>query len=281
MQPEDDASAVPKPPPRIELKCPDCGHIQSEPPRVVSTQCRNCRSHYQVLDGRVVQRSLSRVRLARPDQQDEVPEPEPRRPIPPPRKPEPPPMPWWKRVILRPDPPRVVPCFTCGRDFRAGSEAESTQCPGCGCYVSLRHYEIREAWTRHLQTRGDVIIHKEGSIERARVECHDLTVFGRISGEIACSGDADIHASGKIHGTLACRNLRVRRRVKVEFLEPVNAGGMLIEGEVRGVFHCTGSVTLARNARLHGFVRAAALNIRGGARHFGTVDLVDPPGDVT
>ena len=277
--PDDEKSPAPKPPERIDLKCPDCGHIQSEPPRVVSTQCRSCLSHYQVLDGRVVQRSLVETRFAKPGAHDAEPfrEPEPAKPLAPPRKPVPPPMSWWKRLILRPDPPREVRCFECEREFTAGAEAESTQCPDCGCYVSLRHHEIRQTWTRHLQTRGNVVVHKEGSIQRARVECHDLTVFGKIAGELDCSGEFDIHGSGKISGTVKCRQLRVRRKARVEFLDPVTAESVLIEGEVRGVFHCTGTVTLAPRARLHGFVRAAALNIRTGASHVGTADIIESP----
>ena len=279
----DEKSAAPKPPPRIDLKCPDCGHVQSEPPRVVSTQCRSCLSHYQVHDGHVVQRSLVQTRFAKPGAHDAEPvrPPEPAAPMSPPRKPVPPPMSWWKRMILRPDPPREVRCFECDRGFIAGATAESTQCPGCGSYVSLRHHDIRQSWTRHLQTRGDVVVHKEGSIQRARVECHHLTVFGKIAGEIDCSGDFDIHGSGKISGTVKCRHLRVRRKARVEFLDPVTAASILIEGEVRGVFHCGGTVTLARRARLHGFVRAASLEIRTGASHVGTVDLVKPQASAT
>lgn len=240
-------------------------------------------SHYQVRDGQVVPRPHTQARYADPNALDAEPAapPEPTAPLSPPRKPVPPPMSWWKRMILRPDPPRDVLCFECKRKFTAGAEAESTQCPGCGSYVSLRHHEIRQSWTRHIQTRGDVVVHKEGAIERARVECHHLTVFGKIAGEIDCSGNFDIHSSGKISGTVKCNHVRVRRRARVEFLEPVTADSVLIEGEVRGVFHCTGAVTLARRARLLGFVRAASIHVRIGASHVGTVDLIDPPSSAT
>ena len=266
-------------PPRIDLVCPECGHVQSEPPLVVSTQCRNCLCHYQVRDGEVVVRPRPEMRLAAPDDPNAEPAPivpEPKKPTAPPRKPPPPVMPWWKRLLLRPDPPREVRCFACFHDFKVGAVAESTQCPSCGGYVSLRHYEIREAWSRNLQTRGDVVLHKEGSIHRAQIECHNLTANGKIIGRIDCSGTFAIHHSDKISGTVTCRRLHVARKVRVEFLEPVTADSMLIEGEVRGVFHCNGVVTLGKRASLFGYVRTAELQKRSGARHVGTLDIHPP-----
>jgi len=276
--------AVVKSPPRIELTCPDCGHVQSEPVRVVSTQCRGCLSHYQIRDGKVVERPRPKIRLARPgthDRPDHESEP-PAPPTPPGqirRKPAPPPMPWWKRMILRPGPPRNIRCFSCNHVFPAGSDVESTHCPACGAYVSLRNYEIRESWTRPLQTRGDVVLHKEGVISQARIECHNFTLFGKILGDLDCSGELNVHNSCKIPGSVACRRLHVPRKVRVDFLEPVVAHDVLVEGEMRGVLQCTGTVTLGKRALLQGLVRAAAIEIRPGASHVGVFDPVAPAGE--
>jgi len=264
--------------PYIDLTCPECGHVQSEPLRVVSTQCRSCLKHYQVRDGEVVARVHSMARLAKPGAHDEEPESEFKAYAPPapPRKPVPPPMGWWKRFILRPAPPRAVRCFGCEREFTAGAAAESTQCPDCGAYVSLRSHEIRDTWTRELQTCGDVVLHKEGTIRQARIECRNLTVFGKISGSVDGSGDLVIHPGGKISGAIRCRRLHVCRKARVEFHDTVHAGEILIEGEARGVFHCTGTITLARRALLQGLLRTAVLHVSSGASHVGTVEIIDP-----
>lgn len=267
-----------KPIPRMDLTCPECGHIQSEPLRVVSTQCRGCLAHYQVRDGMAVARPSVQTRFAKPGAHDaDEPPPEVKSPLVAPSKPVPPPMSWWKRFLLRPDPPRQVRCFACEREFTAGAEAESTQCPGCGGYVSLRDFSIQGLWTRELRTRGNVLVQKDGSIHRTSIQCHNLTVYGKITGEVDCSGDLVFHGSGKVSGAVRCRRLHVCRKARVEFLDPVRADEVLIEGEARGVFHCSGTVTLARRALLQGFVRAVALNIRTGASHVGTVDIIDPP----
>jgi len=275
---KDEGAALVKAIPRIELTCPDCGHVQSEPLRVVSTQCRGCLKHYQVRDGEVVPRLISTARLAKPGAHDKEPAPEPKPyiPPPPPRKPVPPPMPWWKRMILRPEPPRGVKCFQCVREFTAGAGAESTQCPGCGAYVSLRSHEIRESWTRELRTCGDVILHKEGTIRQSRIQCRNLTVYGKIASDVDCSGELVVHAGAKISGAIRCKRLRIMRRARLEFHETVRADEILIHGEVRGVFYCTGTVTLARRALLQGLVRASALNVRSGASHVGTLEILEP-----
>ncbi len=265
--------------PRIDLICPECGHIQSEPARVVSTQCRGCLAHYQVREGKVVTRVVPVARFAKPGAYENEPPTEfkPVAPLVPPRKPVPPPMAWWKRMLLRPAPPRQVACFDCDRQFTAGAEAESTQCPGCGGYVSLRNHEIRQSVTRDLRTRGNVIIHREGMIRQSSIHCHDLTVFGKIVGGVVCSGDLVIESGGRINGPIQCRRLRICRKAKVEFQNTVRAEEVLIQGEARGVFHCTGEVVLARRASLQGLVRAQALKLGSGASHAGTFEMVDPP----
>lgn len=264
--------------PRIDLACPYCGHVQSEPLRVVSTQCRGCSRHYQVRDGEVVVRVFSTVRLAKPGAHDEEPpaEPKPAPPATPMRKVLPAPMPWWKRILLRPDPPRAAKCFECSREFTAGAEAESTQCPGCGAYVSLRNHEIRESWTRELRTCGDVVLHKEGTIRQTHISCRDLTVFGRIAADVDCSGEIVVHPGAKISGAIRCRRLHILRKAKLEFHDIVHAEEIHVQGEVRGVFHCIGVVTLARRALLQGLVRAAAIRLHPGAKHIGTFEIIDP-----
>lgn len=264
---------------KVDLTCPECGHVQSEPVRVVATQCRGCLKHYQVRDGVVVARAVSAIRLAKPGAHDAnppMPAPAVERRQLAPKRPVPPPMAWWKRIILRPAPPREANCFQCGRGFTAGAEAESTQCPGCGAYVSLRDHEIRESWTRELQTCGDVILHKEGTIRQTRIHCRNLTVHGRIAAEIVCRSNLVIHGGGRIAGGIRCGRLHVKRKAKVEFHDAVHADEILIEGEVRGVFHCRGTVTLAKGALLQGLVRAAAMRVRPGASHAGTLEIIEP-----
>lgn len=262
---------------RIEVACPECGHSQIEPALVVSTQCRSCRANFQVRDGKGVVRTQPTTRLAKP-RKDSDPEP-----APPPQKappvlrvgPPPPPQRSLLMRLLRPAKPRrEVSCFTCGHLFTAIAEAQSSQCPKCGGYVSLLDYEITEPWNRRIQTRGNIVIQKTGKVSGVTLRCHNLTVLGELAGSVECSGDLVIRNHGKIIGTVQCRHLRIEKGARVEFLNPVTAVTATIDGQVRGQISCTGAVTLEKRALLHGLVRTSSLVIKPGAKHTGTIEMV-------
>jgi cytoskeletal protein CcmA (bactofilin family) len=264
---------------RIELACPECGHMQIEPALVISTQCRSCRTNYQVRDGKGVVRHLPPTRLASPDKKSEPAPPA----APKPRfelrsgPVKPPPRSFLMRLINPAKPPRPVRCFKCGNAFTAVAEAQSSQCPKCCGYVSLIDHEITGSWNRRIETGGNVIIQKTGTVSGTTVRCHHLTVLGSLTCAVECSGDLIIRNHGKIVGSILCDRLRVEKGARVEFLNPVNANTASIDGQVRGQISCTGAVTLQKRARLHGLVRTSSLIVRPGAKHTGTVEMINSP----
>lgn len=262
---------------RIEVTCPECGQVQSEPALVVSTQCRACRANFQVHEGKGVVRNRPITRLAKPRKESD-PEPEPpaaktkpligREPALPPRRS------FLERLFNPVKPPRPVTCFGCGHTYTASPEAQSSQCPKCSGYVSLLDYEINEHWNRRIQTCGDVIIQKTGVVAGVTVQCRNLTVLGELAGSVDCSGDLVIRSHGKIIGKVNCRNLRVEKGARVEFLNPVSAVTAFIDGNVRGQISCSGAITLEKRAQLHGLVRTTSLVVKPGARHTGTIEMI-------
>lgn len=263
---------------RIELTCPDCGHSQWEPAMVISSQCRSCGSHFQVIDGKAVSRSRPSTRMIRTRTEasltSETHAPKTASPIkrlPVISKPT-----FFQRFILRQKPPRDVTCFNCGHTHQAVAEAQSSQCPRCSAYISLRDYVISEHWNRRIQTRGDVLIEKSGIVSGITIQCHHLTVLGELAGSVDCSGDLIIRSHGKILGKVTCHQLRVERGAKVEFLNPVHATSVRIDGNVRGQITCTGSITLEKRAHLQGLVRTASLVVKAGAKHTGAIEMIQP-----
>ena len=264
---------------RIEVTCPECGHVQAEPALVVSTQCRSCRANFQVREGKGVVRNRPVTRLAKP-RKDSDPEPEPtpvaaktqpmlrRGPV------EPPPRSFLMRLFNPTKPPREIRCFSCSHSYTTVGEAQSSQCPKCSGYISLVDYEITEHWNRRIQTCGDVVIQKTGCVSGVTLQCHNLTVLGELAGSVECSGDLIIRSHGKIIGKVTCRNLRVEKGARVEFLNPVNATTAFIDGNVRGQISCTGSVTLEKRAHLQGLVRTSSLIVKPGAKHTGTIEMI-------
>ena len=264
---------------RIELECPECGHSQLEPAMVISTQCRACRANFQVVDGKAVTRQRATTRLARTRPETsplQAASPAPS-PSPIPKKVEPAPRHPLLRLFFRQKPPREVTCFSCGHVHKAVPEAQSSQCPRCSSYISLQDYEIIEPWNRRIQTRGNVVIQKTGVVSGITIQCHHLTVLGELAGSVECSGDLIIRSHGKILGKVSCRQLRVERGARVEFLNPVTAASAYIDGNVRGQISCTGSITLEKRAHLQGLVKTASLVVKAGAKHTGTIEMVQSP----
>src|SRR5687768_17350810 len=109
---------------RIELTCPECGHRQLEPAMVVSTQCRSCRTNFQVIDSKAVSRPKAATRIAKVRPENS---PSPELPVPktsPFSKPTAPaPKPGLlRRLLFRPQPPHEVACFNCGHVHKAVAE---------------------------------------------------------------------------------------------------------------------------------------------------------------
>ena len=262
---------------RIELTCPECGHHQFEPTMVVSTQCRSCRANYQVVDGKAVSRpkATTRVAKARGEHSGSTHLP-PLTATPFPKPSSPPPRSRFLRLFFPQKPPREVTCFNCGFTHKAVGEAQSSQCPKCSSYISLRDYDISEPWNRRIQTRGNVLIQKTGQVSGITIQCHNLTVLGELAGSVDCSGDLVIRSHGKILGKVSCRQLRVERGAKVEFLNPVTATSAYIDGQVRGQISCSGSITLEKRAQLQGLVKTTSLVIKEGAKHTGTIEMIKP-----
>ncbi len=171
-------------------------------------------------------------------------------------------------------------CNTCSRKFSAlvgvVASAQPPQCPKCGGYISLRDYEIDHDWRRRIQTRGNVKILKEGSIIGGTVVCHDLTVLGNLNAPVDCSGALCIRSHGKIVGNVTCGELRVERGAKVEFQGDVRARDAYIDGDVKVQLTCTGTITLEKKAHLQGLARAGKLVVKSGAKHTGSMDVMNP-----
>ena len=265
---------------RIEVTCPECGHVQVEPALVVSTQCRVCRANYQVRDGQGVVRTHPVTRLA-PPRKDTDPDPAPL--VPKPQTalrlgpPGPPARSFLMRWLHPLKPRREVTCFSCSHAFTTIAEAQSSQCPKCCGYVSLLDYNITEPWNRLIQTCGNVVIQKTGAVAGTTLQCHNLTVLGSLAGAVVCTGDLVIRNHGKIIGTVQCRHLRIEKGARVEFLNPVTAITATIDGQVRGQISCSGAITLEKRARLQGLVRTTSLVVKSGAKHIGTIEMIPEP----
>ncbi len=264
---------------RIELKCPSCGHSQTEPSMVVSTICLGCRQHIDVRDGKSVVRPRHGTRLAAPGEKratetSRIQENSDS------RKNEAKGRGFLRRFFDPPIKTRSVDCYHCHHVFDAVIDAQSSQCPKCGGHISLRNYDIDQSWRRRIQTRGDVTIQKGASIIGVNVQCHDLTVLGQLAASVDCSGKIMIRSHGRILGNVKCDQLRVERGAEVEFQGEVHARSAYIDGRVKAQLTCTGTITLEKKAHLQGLARAGGLVVKAGAKHTGLMEVVQAKPEV-
>lgn len=284
----------------IRLCCPECGFEQNEPSIAVSTYCRGCSTHYKILDGKAVPKkvrpnnpfaSLKRPEAAPKLREDSSQAPSNTTPTqqatstnpaktPTPRPRATPPTPdLIKKAAAHTGffqaktKPRDVACFECDRTHQAPSEASSTLCPACGAYIGLKDYDIRDNWNRRIQTRGNVIIHKKATVTGITIRCHHLTVHGKLTGGVECSGDFVIQSHGKIMGKVRCKRLIIEKRAHVEFSNPVQCEDAIIDGDVTGNFTCTGKLHLKKKATLNGDIKVATMAVDEGARHRGRMAI--------
>ena len=257
----------------IELVCPKCQNAQQEPSQVVSTLCRACGEHMNISHGKPVIRQKHATRLSSASN---------------------PPLQhastggvvekkvaadsssrgFLRKLFQREAVVREISCYHCGCGLKASSEALSTQCGKCGGNISLKDYKINQAWRRRIQTRGNVNVLKSGSIIGVKVQCHDLTVHGKLAAAVDCSGVLRIRSHGKIIGNVRCRELRVERGAEVEFQGDVFAKKAYLDGHVRAQLTCTGTITLEKKAHLQGLARAGGLIVKEGAKHTGSMEVV-------
>ncbi len=258
---------------RIEIACPKCDHRQMEPSMVISTLCRSCGLHMDIMDGQPVLRPTHATRIATPGKPPlqhastggDATAGEPGKASGPG---------FLRKFFHREQPKRSVDCYHCHRMFEVVSDAQSSQCPKCGGYIALKDFDIGNEWRRRIQTRGDITIQKGASIIGVDVQCHNLTVLGVLSTSVECSGTLRIRSNGKIIGNLKCRELRVERGVEVEFQGEVYADSAYIDGDVRAQITCTGTITLEKKAHLQGPARAGEMVVKAGAKHTGLLEVI-------
>lgn len=268
-----------------EVICPKCHHRQAEPPLAVSTFCRKCNTHFKIENGKAVaqpdpyknkDRSVSALNSPasdriKPPQGDADPN-GPKTSTSPKQAPALKPK---KNSLFQKNKTelREIFCFNCKASLKISPSSTSTLCAKCSSYISLKNFDIRERWSRRIQTRGDVFIHKKGTVAGTTIQCHDLTVEGDFTGGAECSGDLIIRRNGKIIGKVICRRLIIEKRAKVEFLNTVETSECKIDGLVTGNIICSGRLALEKKAILTGNIKVGRLTISEGAKHQGQIQM--------
>ncbi|NOX99218.1 MAG: polymer-forming cytoskeletal protein, partial [Verrucomicrobia bacterium] len=168
---------------------------------------------------------------------------------------------------------KPIRCFECGHIHEVSVAASSTQCARCSLYISLSDQEIREHYSRNIRTRGDVVIHRKGSVIGCEIACHNLTVLGKISGSVDCSGNAIFKNSGKVLGSMHCKHIVVDKKCELDFPQGIIAESADIYGVVRGDILCSGTVHIFKTGSVLGDATAKAIVMKDGGVLTGQMNI--------
>ncbi|MFT5466832.1 MAG: cytoskeletal protein CcmA (bactofilin family) [Verrucomicrobiales bacterium] len=171
---------------------------------------------------------------------------------------------------------RAVPCVDCNTILYVSEHASSTICPHCSAYCSLQDYDIRTHRRENIKTRGDVTIHKKSSLTASALVCSNLVVYGQVSGQIDCAGEAIFRSSGKVIGSMRCKHLKVFKNCELQFLPGIRAESATIDGSVIGDIICEGTITIAKTGAVIGDCIAPAIKLIDGGTLSGQMRIMKP-----
>ena len=119
-----------KPPEKILLTCPHCGHQQREPRAVISTVCKGCSKHFRANE---VPKATAKAKAKERERPKEL---------------------------------RPLTCFDCGTKLEVAVSAQSTMCKRCSAHIDLRDYHIANAVSKNFKTKGEFVIEQKGYVSR-------------------------------------------------------------------------------------------------------------------
>ncbi len=241
---------------RVSVQCPHCGAHQLEPALVQSTYCRACAQHFEI--------GLLNQKAHEAATDDEGPG-------------------LWQKItgIFRDNSPKVIACFECGTRQEVVRTASSSSCKSCGAYIDLQDFKIENSFSRAIQTAGHVLVLPKGDLNSARAVCGGAELRGTMRGHLICTGEICVKYKGRLTGGIETDTLRVLKKSATEFVRPIRAREVFLEGEMSGRILASGTVHIAKSGRMIGTIFAKGINIERGGEfegelHIGENEVEEP-----
>jgi cytoskeletal protein CcmA (bactofilin family)/predicted RNA-binding Zn-ribbon protein involved in translation (DUF1610 family) len=230
------ATPPPRQPEKISADCPHCGFSQLESPYAKSTFCRKCGQHYNVEKPHSKEAEMVRG----PSIFDKL------------------------SKIVSGEKIRKVKCFSCGHTQEVSSSAQSSLCPSCGSYIDLRDLKISGPFGRSVQTQGEVHVTSKGELTSSKVACGSAILEGKLRGALVCTGMVKVRTQGKILGGIEAYELFFDKKCDAEFVRPLKAHSVEINGKVSARITCETAVTINKGGYLEGIVYARSISVEKG-----------------
>jgi len=247
------AQPPPRQPEKISADCPHCGFSQLESPYAKSTFCRKCGQHYNV--EKPLHKEAEMVRG--PSIFDKI------------------------SKIVAGEKIRKIRCFSCGHRQEVSSAAQSSLCPSCGSYIDLRDLKISGPFGRSVQTQGEIHVTSKGELTSARAGCGSAIIEGKLRGTLVCTGLVHVRTHGKIPGGIETHELVIDKKCDAEFVRPIKAHSVEINGKISARITCETAVTINKGGYLEGIVYARSISVEKGGVFSGELFIgqTDPTGE--
>jgi cytoskeletal protein CcmA (bactofilin family)/predicted RNA-binding Zn-ribbon protein involved in translation (DUF1610 family) len=232
---------------RVEVQCPHCGNIQLEPELAKSTYCRKCSGYIQLGKGR---------KSTEPQEAQKQPS-----------------IIHKLEDFLGVQRTTVARCFECPGKREVAKSATSTICPQCGAYIDLQDYKIIGNFSRTIRTRGKLFITNKGDLNSNRVLCDSADIQGVLRGSLICDGEVTIKIKGKVSGSIEAKILRIDKKCEAEFVRPIRANFVDIEGRISARIVSDGKVIVQKTGRLIGAVQGVGFVVEKGGEFFGDLSI--------
>lgn len=120
-----------------------------------------------------------------------------------------------------PAPAREVECFSCRKSTSVPATAVSARCGHCSAYIKLDDVILHSRTHRtKVQTCGSVTVQANADLKGLNIECRDLVLYGRASGDFLCRGVCKIKTDQHISGSISARRMVVEKRRRCWSQEP-------------------------------------------------------------
>ncbi len=221
---------------KISADCPHCGFTQLESAYAKSTFCRKCGQHYSI-EKLLAKEAIS---LKGPGFFEKL-----------------------TKLVTR-ESFRDVACFSCAHKQTVSSAAQSTLCPQCGSYIDLRDFKIGGPFGRSIQTQGEVHVTSKGECSAAKVACNSAYIEGKLRGTLFATNEVRVRTREKILGTVETRHLIIEKKCDCEFVRPVKAQSVEINGRISARLFCDGQVKILKGGVLEGTLHARSIVVEKG-----------------
>jgi cytoskeletal protein CcmA (bactofilin family) len=138
----------------------------------------------------------------------------------------------------------------------------------------MQDYRITSNYSRSIRTRGRLIITNKGDLNSNRVICNYAEIQGgTMRGNLICSGEVHIRLKGKLSGSIEAKSVHIDKKCEAEFVRPIRAELVDIEGIISARIISTGKVVIQKTGRLTGAVFGRGFSVEKGGEFFGELSI--------